>query len=195
MGATGLFVIAMVSWAPYVSDYSRYLPETVSKPQDVLGGGPGLRDPADRSARSSAPTSPGCSRTRPRRWRPCGEVAGSWALPVMAVSLIGSDVANAYTGMLAVASIVSCVQRRAALGRDAGDRLAARDRGRARLSPLLGYQQFVNNLANFLNVLLYVFIPWSAINLTDYYLVKHGDYDVASFFTPTAVTAGTCGAG
>ena len=36
------------------------------------------------------------------------EVAGSWALPVMAVSLIGSDVANAYTGMLAVVSIVSC---------------------------------------------------------------------------------------
>ena len=33
-------------------------------------------------------------------------------------------------------------------------------------------------------MLLYVFIPWSAINLTDYYLVKHGDYDVASFFTP-----------
>src|ERR1700729_1520607 len=31
MGAVGLFVIAMVSWAPYVSDYSRYLPETVSK--------------------------------------------------------------------------------------------------------------------------------------------------------------------
>jgi nucleobase:cation symporter-1, NCS1 family len=29
-----------------------------------------------------------------------------------------------------------------------------------------------------------VFIPWSAINLTDYYLVKHGNYDVASFFTP-----------
>ena len=52
------------------------------------------------------------------------------------------------------------------------------------LSALLGYQQFVNNLSNFLNVLLFVFIPWSAINLTDYYLVRHGDYDVPSFFTP-----------
>src|ERR1017187_1310946 len=29
MRATGIFVIAMVSWAPYVSDYSRYLPETI----------------------------------------------------------------------------------------------------------------------------------------------------------------------
>src|ERR1022692_2713019 len=33
MGATGIFVIAMVSWAPYVSDYSRYLPETISRPK------------------------------------------------------------------------------------------------------------------------------------------------------------------
>lgn len=29
-----------------------------------------------------------------------------------------------------------------------------------------------------------LFIPWSAVNLTDYFLVRHGRYDVASFFTP-----------
>ncbi len=45
MGGTGLFVIAMVSWAPYVSDYSRYLPENVSR-RHLLGGVPRLRDPA-----------------------------------------------------------------------------------------------------------------------------------------------------
>jgi len=102
---------------------------------------------------------------------------------VMAVSLIGSDVANAYTGMLAVASIVSCVKnvQRSVWVRVIGSLLViAAGTGCA----LLGYKQFVSNLSNFLNVLLYVFIPWSAINLTDYYLVKHGDYDVASFFTP-----------
>ena len=112
----------------------------------------------------------------------------------MAVSLIGSDVANAYTGMLALASIVSCVKdvRRSVAMRAIGSLLViAAGAGCA----LLGYQQFVNNLANFLNVLLYVFIPWSAINLTDYYLIKHGDYDVASFFSPTVVTAATCGGG
>jgi NCS1 family nucleobase:cation symporter-1 len=111
------------------------------------------------------------------------DVAGSWALPVMAVSLIGSDVANSYTGMLAVASIVSCFKdvRHSVAMRVIGSVLViAAGTG----SALLGYQQFVNNLSNFLNVLLFVFIPWSAINLTDYYLVKHGEYDVMSFFTP-----------
>jgi nucleobase:cation symporter-1, NCS1 family len=28
-----------------------------------------------------------------------------------------------------------------------------------------------------------LFIPWSAVNLADYFLVRHGSYDVASFFT------------
>jgi nucleobase:cation symporter-1, NCS1 family len=48
---------------------------------------------------------------------------------------------------------------------------------------LVGYQSFVTNLTNFLDVLLVVFIPWSAVNLTDYFAVRHGRYDVASFFT------------
>ena len=47
----------------------------------------------------------------------------------------------------------------------------------------LGYQSFVTNLTNFLDVLLVMFIPWSAVNLADYFLVRRGPYDVASFFT------------
>jgi purine-cytosine permease-like protein len=31
-------------------------------------------------------------------------------------------------------------------------------------------------------VLLYVLVPWTAINLVDYYLVAHGEYHVESFY-------------
>ena len=31
--------------------------------------------------------------------------------------------------------------------------------------------------------MLFFFVPWSAINLVDYYLVKRGRHDAASFFT------------
>jgi NCS1 family nucleobase:cation symporter-1 len=182
MGATGIFVIAMVSWAPYVSDYSRYLPETISKPKTFWAVVLGCAVPQIFCAILGAYITgllPHASSTVAA----VGDIAGRWALPVMAVSLIGSDVANAYTGMLAVASIVSCVKnvQRSVWVRVIGSLLViAAGTGCA----LLGYRQFVNNLSNFLNVLLYVFIPWSAINLTDYYLVKHGDYDVGSFFNP-----------
>jgi NCS1 family nucleobase:cation symporter-1 len=182
MGATGLFVIAIVSWAPYVSDYSRYLPETVSRSRTFWAVVLGCAVPQIICGILGAYLTgllPHASSTV----EAVREIAGSWALPVLAVSLIGSDVANAYTGMLAVVSIVSCFRnvRNSVPVRVAGSLLViAAGTGCA----LLGYRQFVGNLSNFLNVLLYVFIPWSAINLTDYYLVRHGDYDVASFFTP-----------
>jgi hypothetical protein len=47
----------------------------------------------------------------------------------------------------------------------------------------LGYRSFVTNLTNFLDVLLVILIPWSAVNLADYFLVRRGRYDVASFFS------------
>jgi NCS1 family nucleobase:cation symporter-1 len=31
-------------------------------------------------------------------------------------------------------------------------------------------------------MLLYVLVPWTAINLVDYYLLRHGRYDVGAFF-------------
>ena len=49
---------------------------------------------------------------------------------------------------------------------------------------ILGYKSFVANLSNLLDVLLALFIPWSAVNLVDYFFIRHGNYNVASFFTP-----------
>jgi len=39
-------------------------------------------------------------------------------------------------------------------------------------------------------VLLFFLLPWSAINLVDYYLVKHGRSDVQSFFKPDGIYGG-----
>jgi len=47
---------------------------------------------------------------------------------------------------------------------------------------LLGKTSFLVNYTDFLLLLLYVLVPWTAINLVDYYLLRHGRYDVASFF-------------
>ena len=182
MAATGLFVVTVVSWAPYVSDYSRYLPPTVNLRRTFMAVALGIGVPTILCACLGAYLTsllPDATSTVAA----IGEVSGRWVLPVMAVSLIGSDVVNSYTGMLAIASIVSCFR---AVGRSVAVRvigsLAIIAAGT--LCALLGYQEFVDNLSNFLAVLLYVLIPWSAINLTDYYFIKRGDYDVPSFFTP-----------
>jgi len=41
---------------------------------------------------------------------------------------------------------------------------------------------FMETYTDFILLLLYVLVPWTAINLVDFYLVRRGDYDVASFF-------------
>jgi NCS1 family nucleobase:cation symporter-1 len=47
---------------------------------------------------------------------------------------------------------------------------------------LLGKSSFLVNYTDFILLLLYVLVPWTAINLVDYYLLRRGRYHVASFF-------------
>lgn len=45
---------------------------------------------------------------------------------------------------------------------------------------LWGQGNFLNNYTNFLDFLLYLVVPWTAVNLTDFYVVRHGHYRVES---------------
>jgi len=112
-----------------------------------------------------------------------------WIMFFMGISQIPGDTLNAYTGMMAFAS----------LGTNSKKFMAAQDRQAVRLIGIgiifvigtilacLGYKSFLTSFENFIGVLLFFFVPWSAINLVDYYLVKRGRYDVQSFFTPDGV--------
>ena len=107
----------------------------------------------------------------------------------MGISQIPGDTLNAYTGMLAIAS----------LGTNSKKFMAARNRQAVRLAGILfifvvgtilaclSSAHFYSSFENFIGVLLFFFVPWSAINLVDYYLVKHGRYDVQSFFKPDGI--------
>src|SRR6202000_2627240 len=50
------------------------------------------------------------------------------------------------------------------------------------LISLLGKDNFLTIYTNFIDLLMYVMVPWTAVNLVDFYLVQHGNYDVPSFF-------------
>jgi purine-cytosine permease-like protein len=45
-------------------------------------------------------------------------------------------------------------------------------------------QNFLDNFNNFLLLILYLFVPWTAVNLVDYYLVRRGHYAIAEIFNP-----------
>src|SRR6202789_4473185 len=177
IAAVGLFFMNMLSWAVYVSDYSRYLPRNVSAARTywALYGGLGIYITAVAPSSDSVVS--------------LGSIAGKWILPILALSLLGSDALNAYTGMLALESVRSTFQKVVASR-------TARVVGLlvmfviATVLAELGYKTFLTSFENFINVLLFFFVPWSVINLVDFYIVKKGRYDVASFFTPNGVYGG-----
>jgi nucleobase:cation symporter-1, NCS1 family len=178
-----LLVIDMLSFGPFVSDYTRYLPAGISGRRlfwaiytgNVLAtvGSCAIGAYLAALLPSLAPVAA------------IGAVSGKWALPVMAFSLVNANTFNAYTGAFQVLAFTGMWRRFRA------------ESVTVRLIPFLavmavgvviavaGYQHFVTNLTNFLDVLLVLFIPWSAVNLADYFLVRHGRYDVASFFDPS----------
>lgn len=88
-----------------------------------------------------------------------GKVSGSWALVVMAFSLVNAGTFNAYTGAFQILAFTGMWRR------------FRSESFAVRLIPfglvmaagvvvaLLGYRSFVTNLSNFLDVLLVLFIP------------------------------------
>jgi NCS1 family nucleobase:cation symporter-1 len=49
---------------------------------------------------------------------------------------------------------------------------------------LLIGENFLTNFEDFLLLVLYLFVPWTAVNLVDYYIVRRGHYAVAEIFNP-----------
>jgi nucleobase:cation symporter-1, NCS1 family len=100
----------------------------------------------------------------------------------MAFSLVNAGTFNAYTGAFQVLAVINMWRRLKAAS--VATRLIPFFLVMAVgvVTALLGYRSFVTNLSDFLQVLLMIFIPWSAVNLADYFLIRNAEYDVSSFF-------------
>ncbi len=181
LAGVALLVIDMLSFGPFVSDYSRYLPASTSGTRLFWAIYAGNVLATFFSCMIGAYLAALLPRLDPVT--AIGHVSGKWALVMMAVSLVDAGAFNAYTGafqVLAIGNMWRRLKPESVLVRVIP---FAAVMAAGVVIALLGWQQFVNNLTNFLYVLLVIFIPWSAVNITDYFLVRHGNYDVASFFT------------
>ncbi|WBU38538.1 purine-cytosine permease family protein [Homoserinibacter sp. YIM 151385] len=180
-----------LGWAPYVSDYSRYLPpQTSSRAALVhtfggvfLGGAwlmvlgafvaalyagvsplEGVRDAADAVLPGS----------------------GFWLLIAGIPGLISVITVNIYAAALELVTIVDSFRpitpsRRVRI-------LACTVVGVAGLlGAVLSTGEFLDNFSSFLVVLLYVLVPWTSVNLVDYYFVRRGRYAVREIFVPGGV--------
>jgi len=177
-----LLVIDMLSFGPFVSDYTRYLPESVSGKGMFWAIYAGNVSATIFSCSIGAYITALLPRLDPVT--AIGQVSGKWALILMAVSLVDAGTFNAYTGAFQVLAIGTMWRRLRPESVAVRVIPFAAVMAAGVIIALLGWQAFVTNLGNFLDVLLMVFIPWSAVNITDYFAIRHGHYHVPSFFDP-----------
>jgi purine-cytosine permease-like protein len=188
LAGVALLVIDMLSFGPFVSDYTRYLPKDTNGKRlfwCIYSGNVLATFFSCAIGAYLAALLPALGPVAA-----VGKVSGKWALIVMALSLVNANTFNAYTGAFQVLAFGNMWRRLKPVSVTLRVIPFLCVMAIGAVVAMLGYRSFVTNLTNFLDVLLVIFIPWSAVNLTDYFVVRRARYDVASFFFPRGAYGG-----
>jgi NCS1 family nucleobase:cation symporter-1 len=177
-----------LSWSVYVSDYSRYLPRDVGLSASFwwtyvgafIGGSWTML-----IGTVAAALYPRLEFVAALRTSADAAVPGFGAplLICMLLGLVTVTAINFYGASLTLMSCIDTVKRgRATLMRRLVT-LGVSVLAATGLS-LASTDDFVVKFGEFLAVLLYLFTPWTAINLVDFYWVRRGHYSVREIFNP-----------
>ncbi|MBV4491852.1 purine-cytosine permease family protein [Pseudomonas oryzicola] len=184
LATVSLAALWQIAFAPYVSDYSRYLPADVkvsatfwttylgsalgSSLSFIFGAVAVLAIPAGMDTMDAVKLATG--------------TLGPIMLVLFLLSVISHNALNLYGAVL---SIITLVQTFAY-------RWIPTARSRAVLSlvvlsaccvvAVFASADFIGHFVDMVLVLLVVLVPWTAINLIDFYAIHKGDYDIQSIF-------------
>ena len=184
LGALSAAALWQIAYAPYVSDYSRYMPrDTGVKPAfwaSYWGCTLGSFLPMALGVVVALAAPPGVNLMQ-------GLARLTGALPPLAVIVFTLGVAaanamNLYCGALSTLTFGQTLLPRWSPGPRARTLISLLLFGLSLWAALASRATFMADYEHFILLLLYVLVPWTAINLVDYYLLKHGIYDVPSFF-------------
>jgi NCS1 nucleoside transporter family len=181
-----------ISWAIYVSDYSRYLPPDVTVRKTFwwtywgsgLGAAwlMGLGSLLAASAGDAFDTVASIDKAANGIFDGFGTIV----LLFSALGLISVTALNLYGGSLtAIGAIDSFRRVRPTLAVRAA--MITFTAAISLVVALISSESFLTNFENFLLLILYLFIPWTAVNLVDYYVVRRGHYAVAEIFNPRGI--------
>jgi purine-cytosine permease-like protein len=178
-----------ISWAIYVSDYSRYLPPNVTVRKTFLwtywGSALGaiwlmcLGAALASWAGSKFDTIASLGSAGDHVFNHFGAIA----LVFSTLGLISVTALNMYGGSL---TLISAIDSFAKVRPTATVRIVTIvvTAVLSLVPALLIGADFLTNFEDFLLLVLYLFIPWTAVNLVDYYIVRRGHYAIAEIFNP-----------
>jgi NCS1 family nucleobase:cation symporter-1 len=183
LGTISTAALWQIAYAPYVSDYSRYMaPETGVRPAFwasywgctlgsflpmVLGAAVGIAAPKPNLIAGLAELTHGIA---------------PLVLVVFSVGVAAANAMNLYCGALSALTFGQTLFPRWLPGARARTLIALILFLVSLVGALASKEAFLVHYEAFILLLLYVLVPWTAINLVDYYLLRHGQYDVASFY-------------
>jgi len=179
-----------LTFGPYVADYSRYLPRTTPARTTfwTTFAGSVLGSVWAMLLGVVVAALPGSGFLGDQVGY-LGELAGGGALALLIylVIIIGKltvNTLNAYGGFMSMLTTVSAFTRSSRIGQLARSLYIIGFIAVSVLIALAASADFLNNFKNFILVLLMVFIPWSSINLVDYYLVSKERVDIPALYDP-----------
>jgi NCS1 family nucleobase:cation symporter-1 len=173
-----------IAYAPYVSDYSRYMPADTGARSafwaSFWGCSLGSLVPMTLGAMAGIAVPKGTSVVAALADLTHGITP--LVLIILSVGVATANAMNLYCGALSTMTLGQTLFPRWAPGAKARTVISLVIFALSLTGALLGKNAFMVNYENFILLLLYVLVPWTAINLVDYYLLRHGRYDVDSFF-------------
>ncbi|GAC1666368.1 MAG: cytosine permease [Candidatus Limnocylindrales bacterium] len=190
----GQFIAAAaynITYAPYVSDYSRYLPATTATRPIVLSVFLGAAGSAVWLIAIGAWLATNLGATDALvALRDAGDAVfvgfGSLLAILSVLALVATMGINAYSAMLSTATAIDSVR-------------AVKPTRNLRVVTIVilaviwtvAALSFGGNavgaLFNSLIVMLYLLVPWTAINLVDYFFVRRGRYAITDLFNPSGL--------
>jgi len=187
MVQTAIAAATTLSWAPFVSDYTRYLPPTRPRSLFVWTFGSMTLSAIWVLGLGAVITTAFPITDTVQAFKMAGDqLFGGFGTVVLVVAGLASFqlfTMDVYGSSLTIISIV-----------DSFKPVRPTANLRAVVSVIVGLVSLVlafvvtgdvlSQFANLFTILLYLLSPWTAINLVDFFFVRHGHYSVREIFNP-----------
>ncbi|MDQ0822441.1 NCS1 nucleoside transporter family [Arthrobacter sp. V4I6] len=182
-GMLAIGVTWQLAYAPYVSDYSRYMPREGGAKQAFWATYLGLVIGTVLVMVLGALV--GLTTTDGDAMAALGGLLGGFGPVVLFAFGIASAVMNSsniYSGVMCSLTVFETLSSKIRVDTVKRVVMTVIYALLAMLGALLGKDDFLVIFGNFVTILLYVLIPWSAINLVDYFILRKGHYAVDDMF-------------
>jgi NCS1 family nucleobase:cation symporter-1 len=174
-----------LTYGPYVADYSRYLPSTVSTARTFWATALGCFLGSTLTMALGAWLASFFAAIAADPTIAIPALFGTLATPVRLLLILGlllGNVMTLYSAYMASAGMLSGFHRRETIGASTKLILMGGLIVIATAIAVATAANFEHVFGDMLNIMVYLLVPWSAINLADYYWVRRGRYDVGAMF-------------